>query len=466
MCKGHGLSSTDYRNIIQGLEDNDLLGYDVILSGYTKSSEILLDIGETVKKAKVKKPDVIYVLDPVLGDNGRFYVPEELLTTYLDHLVPLATVFTPNQFEAEVLSGISFHGIKDVLQASTLFHDKGVKLYVQKGLKFVDEDHLQIVASLRTARGHFAYQKIFPKINRNFSGCGDLFSALVTAWVYRFRHELFALERHDILGSILDTTVTVMSAVLEKTVARGQQELAIIESSTIFLTALDDPITPVGLPAHVIKGPVVGVIFDMDGTLTEPGAIDFKAMYDRNGLKRGDGDIISQIQKINDASKVAKALAIIEDEEARGCDRMQLRSDAATVVSRLQEKKIHLAISTRNGVRSVETFSTRFPEVSITQVLHRDSLGGVNKPDPAVVRHILRSWGFLSANLDQVESHSETFGDVWFVGDSLDDMRCGKEAGVKTCLVLTEDNLHISTDEPGLVDLTVTSLSDFLAHLQ
>lgn len=33
-----------------------------------------------------------------------------------------------------------------------------------------------------------------------------------------------------------------------------------------------------------------GVIFDMDGTLTEEHSIDFKAMYDRIGLvKRGDG---------------------------------------------------------------------------------------------------------------------------------------------------------------------------------
>lgn len=36
-----------------------------------------------------------------------------------------------------------------------------------------------------------------------------------------------------------------------------------------------------------------GVIFDMDGTLTEEHAIDFKAMYDRIGLvKRGDGKSI------------------------------------------------------------------------------------------------------------------------------------------------------------------------------
>jgi hypothetical protein len=30
-------------------------------------------------------------------------------------------------------------------------------------------------------------------------------------------------------------------------------------------------------------GPVTGIIFDMDGTLTMPGALDFQAMYTRTG---------------------------------------------------------------------------------------------------------------------------------------------------------------------------------------
>jgi hypothetical protein len=44
--------------------------------------------------------------------------------------------------------------------------------------------------------------------------------------------------------------------------------------------------------AHLFHAPVVGVIFDMDGTLTEPGAINFAAMYERIGLTKGKGDII------------------------------------------------------------------------------------------------------------------------------------------------------------------------------
>ena len=33
--------------------------------------------------------------------------------------------------------------------------------------------------------------------------------------------------------------------------------------------------------AYVTRGKVAGIIFDMDGTMTYPGAINFKRMYSR-----------------------------------------------------------------------------------------------------------------------------------------------------------------------------------------
>ena len=87
-------------------------------------------------------PAAQYVCDPVLGDNGRLYVPKgvfllgmegpavrairlhlllggiflayvnyyafltELVAVYADEMLPLSNVITPNQFEAELLSGI------------------------------------------------------------------------------------------------------------------------------------------------------------------------------------------------------------------------------------------------------------------------------------------------------------------------------------------------------------------------
>lgn len=44
------------------------------------------------------------VCDPVMGDNGHMYVPEELLPIYRDTIVPLADIVTPNQYEVELVA--------------------------------------------------------------------------------------------------------------------------------------------------------------------------------------------------------------------------------------------------------------------------------------------------------------------------------------------------------------------------
>ena len=67
---------------------------------------------------------VLYICDPVLGDHGKYYVPEELSTYYRNQLFSLADVITPNQFEAEVLSGICIKTEKDVRDICLYFHNK------------------------------------------------------------------------------------------------------------------------------------------------------------------------------------------------------------------------------------------------------------------------------------------------------------------------------------------------------
>lgn len=110
--------------ILHGLKRNNLLT-DIghILTGYIGSESFLLsviDVVQTVRKAAAddhnssidtirtttSSSTVRYVCDPVLGDKGKFYVPESLVQVYKEKLIPLADVLTPNQFEIEQLTGI------------------------------------------------------------------------------------------------------------------------------------------------------------------------------------------------------------------------------------------------------------------------------------------------------------------------------------------------------------------------
>ena len=44
---------------------------------------------------------VATVCDPVMGDNGKLYVPRELVDIYAKEIVPHATILTPNSFECQ-----------------------------------------------------------------------------------------------------------------------------------------------------------------------------------------------------------------------------------------------------------------------------------------------------------------------------------------------------------------------------
>ena len=71
------------------------------MSGYVGSKSFLKEVIQVVKELRETNPNIIYVCDPVMGDHGKFYVPEELMSIYRDELLPLANMITPNQFEAE-----------------------------------------------------------------------------------------------------------------------------------------------------------------------------------------------------------------------------------------------------------------------------------------------------------------------------------------------------------------------------
>lgn len=68
--------------------------------------------------------------DPVLGDNGSLYVPKELIPIYQNVIIPLCDICTPNQFEAELLTGVIIDTEQNAWTALDWFHKKGVKTVV------------------------------------------------------------------------------------------------------------------------------------------------------------------------------------------------------------------------------------------------------------------------------------------------------------------------------------------------
>ncbi|XP_034754349.1 pyridoxal kinase-like [Etheostoma cragini] len=98
---------------------------DETLTGYTRDTSFLEMVVDIVQELKRANPNLVYVCDPVLGDHGSMYVPQNLYPVYKNKVVPVADIITPNQFEAELLTGKNISTEKDAVEVMDLLHAMG-----------------------------------------------------------------------------------------------------------------------------------------------------------------------------------------------------------------------------------------------------------------------------------------------------------------------------------------------------
>jgi HAD superfamily hydrolase (TIGR01509 family) len=196
----------------------------------------------------------------------------------------------------------------------------------------------------------------------------------------------------------------------------------------------------------VIKAEPRAVIFDLDGTLTEP-LLDFDAMRAEIGLP--PGPILEQLAHADDATR-ARADEILRRHEREAIACATLADGCAELLAHLQARAIPAAILTRNVREVVDTFARMFG-FSFAGVYTRED--GPHKPSPAGVYALCERMGVAPA-------------DALMVGDYKFDILAGREAGCRTVLVL---GAHRPTLEElpdwGPPDLVVTSLRELLAEL-
>jgi len=190
--KGKVLDADGLWDLIEGLAENGLLVYTHLLTGYMGSAALLKVVIRIAEKLKQINPDLVYVCDPVLGDNGKLYVPEELVGVYKESVVPLANIITPNQFEVEQLTGCVIKTEAEARAPFKAFHDQGVQTVVMtslEGLDTIDASQIGVLASYKPAggaagaKGGYTCSLVVPRVDGSYTGTGDLFAALLLAWM-------------------------------------------------------------------------------------------------------------------------------------------------------------------------------------------------------------------------------------------------------------------------------------------
>lgn len=198
LTKGQIFGSNDLEQLHTGLKENNLLKlYDNILTGYVSDVGYIESMSKLIKDIKQDRPDSIYCFDPVLGDiECGFYVTngEKIRQAYLDKLIPLADIVTPNAFEAAKLTKLEFDPsssdsmsqIKNIIRE---LHKLGpttiavTSFELHAGAYGGDNQLNCILSHVSKLNGrNEAWLVRVPKIPKAFYGTGDLFAALLSAW--------------------------------------------------------------------------------------------------------------------------------------------------------------------------------------------------------------------------------------------------------------------------------------------
>lgn len=217
---GNVLDAKWLSGLLQGVEDREIVGdHTVILSGYLGSVENAEVVLRFVERMRDRHPDIRYICDPVMGDDDyRTYVPETLVDFFRDHLVPLATMTTPNQYELELLARRSARTCLELQEAGQILRSRGTKGIIATGcvLNETETDHVESILIENSSLVRVSTRRLPIRP----TGTGDLFTAGV----------VMSLLKGEDLSQACENATENVYRVLLKTLECSSREMEIIKS--------------------------------------------------------------------------------------------------------------------------------------------------------------------------------------------------------------------------------------------
>jgi pyridoxine kinase len=227
--RGRVLEAQLVADLLQGVEERGAVdSCPMILSGYLGSAEIAAVVADFVARAKARNPALKYCCDPVLGDRDRgLFVHADIPPLVLQRLCRLADIITPNHFEFEFLCGAKASTIDQVIAAARALMAQGPSTIIVTSAELEDtpDDAIESLAVERSGEEFKAWRVRTPKLPINPSGTGDLFASLLVS------ARVGGSDTREALGH----AASAIFAVLEKTAARGTEEMRIVESAELLV---------------------------------------------------------------------------------------------------------------------------------------------------------------------------------------------------------------------------------------
>jgi HAD superfamily hydrolase (TIGR01509 family) len=167
---------------------------------------------------------------------------------------------------------------------------------------------------------------------------------------------------------------------------------------------------------------IKAVIFDLDGTLTEP-YFDFDKIRVEMGLAPDAGPVWELMSKMTPDQRAA-AEKILHKHETQAVEDSTLNPGAKETLCQLKQDGIKIGILTRNLSANANAVAKKH-NLDFDMVVGRED--GPVKPDGFGVRHICKTFSVLPT-------------EALVVGDYLFDLLCAKDAGAKSVLLMNQEN--------------------------
>ena len=145
-----------------------LSNLDAMLTGYFVSVGQVEEVAGLLGRVAVP----FLLVDPVMGDHGRLYIPQEVAEAIRTHLVPRASCLTPNAFELSWLSG---HEVTN--EASAIAAARSLALPEVLATSAPSHDGLATLLIAPDA----VHRIVAPKLAKVPNGTGDFLSGVYLA---------------------------------------------------------------------------------------------------------------------------------------------------------------------------------------------------------------------------------------------------------------------------------------------
>jgi len=199
---------------------------DAIMSGYFASPQQVASAAQLINKLKANRPDIAYLCDPVMGDEGGLYIATETAQTIRTELLPIADIIKPNISELEWICGRKLNNNQEIA-AATAHYPARIKLITSAFAHekdatanlLIDDNQIWLVEH--------------PLLSEPVNGLGDLTASLF------FAH---FLQDMPIKLALQNATASVFDC-LQYTLGEKANELQLAQTQSFFT----HPVSPVNL---------------------------------------------------------------------------------------------------------------------------------------------------------------------------------------------------------------------------